>query len=239
MSGRVVLISVAAFLWAFPVGAACQQDPSPSCPRVESLKAPDDVAKEYAQAVVRALRKNWNGDYASPKAWYLVADIVILRDGELNGAHVVQSSGDRLTDQTATDTIHSSSPFASLPASLHQDCLTVGLQFGYGPRGGVTITSFDGVYRVGVGISPPRAIFSPDPAYSKEAEAAKYQGVCVLSLIIDPDGNPRDIKVVRHLEMGLDEKAIEAVTQWKFQPAMKDGRPVAVAINIEVNFRLR
>lgn len=95
-----------------------------------------------------------------------------------------------------------------------------------------------GVFRVGGGVSAPRAVFQPDPEYSEEARKAKYQGVCVLWLIVGPDGRPRDIRVTRTLGLGLDEKAIEAVKQWKFEPALKDGRPVAVQINVEVSFRL-
>jgi TonB family protein len=56
----------------------------------------------------------------------------------------------------------------------------------------------------------------------------------VLWLIVGPDGTPRDIKVARALGMGLDQKAIEAVRNWKFEPALKDGKPVAVQINVEV-----
>jgi len=95
-----------------------------------------------------------------------------------------------------------------------------------------------GVFRVGGGVSAPKAIYNPDPEYSEEARKAKYQGTCVLSLIVGPDGKPRDIRVARSLGLGLDQKAIEAVNQWKFEPAQKDGRPVAVAINVEVQFRL-
>jgi periplasmic protein TonB len=107
---------------------------------------------------------------------------------------------------------------------------------GVGPgRGGGT---GGGVFRVGGGVSAPRPVFTPDPEYSEEARKAKYQGTCVLWLIVGPDGKPRDIKVSRTLGLGLDEKAIEAVKQWKFEPAMKDGKPVAVQINVEVSFRL-
>jgi periplasmic protein TonB len=95
-----------------------------------------------------------------------------------------------------------------------------------------------GVFRVGGGVSAPKAIYNPDPEYSEEARKAKFQGTCVLSLIVGPDGKPRDIRVARSLGLGLDEKAIEAVNMWKFEPAQKDGRPVAVAINVEVQFRL-
>lgn len=95
-----------------------------------------------------------------------------------------------------------------------------------------------GVYRVGGGVSAPRALFSPAPKYSDEASRARFQGTCLLSLIVGPDGLPRDIRVAQSLGMGLDEKAIEAVKQWRFQPALKDGKPVAVAVTIQVEFRL-
>jgi TonB family protein len=107
---------------------------------------------------------------------------------------------------------------------------------GVGPGRGGGIGG--GVFRVGGGVSAPRALDTPDPEYSEEARKAKYQGTCVLWLIVGPDGKPRDIKVARALGMGLDQKAIEAVRNWKFEPAMKDGKPVAVQINVEVNFRL-
>lgn len=84
----------------------------------------------------------------------------------------------------------------------------------------------------------PRVIYSPDPEYSEKARQAKFQGVCVLSLVVDTDGIPQDIKVARSLGMGLDEKAIEAVKNWRFEPARKDGVPVAVKVNVEVAFRL-
>jgi TonB family protein len=107
---------------------------------------------------------------------------------------------------------------------------------GVGPGRGGGIGG--GIFRVGGGVSAPKALFAPDPEYSEEARKAKYQGTCVLWLIVGPDGRPRDIRIARSLGLGLDEKAIEAVKQWKFEPAMKDGKPVAVQINVEVDFRL-
>ena len=107
---------------------------------------------------------------------------------------------------------------------------------GFGPgHGGGT---GGGAFRVGGGVSAPKAIYAPDPEYSEEARKAKYQGVCVLWLIVGPDGRPHDIRPARTLGLGLDEKAIEAVKNWRFEPAMKDGKPVAVMINVEVSFRL-
>jgi TonB family protein len=95
-----------------------------------------------------------------------------------------------------------------------------------------------GIYRVGGGVSAPRAIFAPDPEYSDEARKAKYQGTVILWVIIGADGRPRELKVARSLGMGLDQKALEAVRNWRFEPAMKDNQPVAVQVNIEINFRL-
>jgi TonB family protein len=95
-----------------------------------------------------------------------------------------------------------------------------------------------GAYRVGGSITAPKPTYAPDPEYSEEARKAKYQGTCVLWLVVDADGLPQKIKVQRALGMGLDEEAIKAVQRWRFQPATKDGQPVPVMINVEVNFRL-
>jgi periplasmic protein TonB len=94
------------------------------------------------------------------------------------------------------------------------------------------------VYRVGGGVTAPRLIYGPEPEYSEEARKSKYQGTVVLWLILRADGRPHDIRVSRSLGMGLDEKAVEAIRQWKFEPARKDGIPVAVQISVEVSFRL-
>src|SRR5215472_6213671 len=115
-----------------------------------------------------------------------------------------------------------------------------GLGGGFGGGVGIGIGGgySGGVFRVGGGVSAPRAIYKPDPEYSPEDRQAKYQGTVVLSLIVAPDGRAHGLRVVRSLGMGLDEKAIEAVREWRFEPARKDGKPVAVAVDVEVNFRL-
>jgi protein TonB len=108
---------------------------------------------------------------------------------------------------------------------------------GYGPGSGGNAGG--GMYRVGGGISAPVPVVWPEAEFSDEARRAKYQGVCLVSLIVDAQGNPQNPRIVRPLGMGLDEKALEAVRKYKFKPALKDGRtPVPVMITIEVNFRL-
>jgi len=107
---------------------------------------------------------------------------------------------------------------------------------GFGP--GTGGNTGGGVYRIGGGVSAPIPIFTPEAEFSDEARRAKYQGVVLISLIVDSQGNPQNPRVVRPLGMGLDEKALEAVRKYKFKPAMKEGKPVPVMMSIEVNFRL-
>jgi TonB family protein len=95
-----------------------------------------------------------------------------------------------------------------------------------------------GAYRVGNGVTAPVVLYKKEPEYSEEARKAKYQGTVVLYIEVDPSGRAVNPRVVRSLGLGLDEKAMEAVRQWKFKPGYRDGKPVTVAATIEVNFRL-
>lgn len=106
--------------------------------------------------------------------------------------------------------------------------------FGPGEGGGIG----GGVYRIGGEVSSPQLIYKIEPEYSEMARKAKFQGTVVLFAIVDTDGIAKDIKVVHPLGLGLDEKAIEAIRQWRFRPGMKNGKSVAVFVTIEVNFRL-
>ena len=108
---------------------------------------------------------------------------------------------------------------------------------GFGP--GTGGNAGGGLYHVGGGISAPVPINQVEAEFSDEARRAKYQGVCLIQMIVDAHGMPQDPRVVRPLGMGLDQKALEAVRKYRFKPAMKDGRiPVPVMITVEVNFRL-
>ena len=93
------------------------------------------------------------------------------------------------------------------------------------------------VHRVGGSVVPPVAIYTPDPQFSEEAREAKASGKVVVSLVVDRDGQPQNVHVIRGAGMGLDEKAVEAVQQYRFKPATQDGKPVPVYLNIEVNFQ--
>jgi len=109
-----------------------------------------------------------------------------------------------------------------------------GAGFGPGEGGGIG----GGVYRAGGGVSNPIPLFKIDPEYSEEARKAKYSGTVILYIEVDTTGHARNLKVVKGIGLGLDEKAMEAVNKWRFKPGMKDGKPVVVAAHVEVNFRL-
>ena len=88
------------------------------------------------------------------------------------------------------------------------------------------------------GVTKPVPTFKPDPVYTPQAKKAKIQGTVVLRVTVEPDGTVGDVKIIRSLDKGLDQAAVDAVTTWKFKPATKDGKPIAVETSIEVNFRL-
>jgi TonB family protein len=120
--------------------------------------------------------------------------------------------------------------------SGHNGGLGSGDGSGLGP--GTAGGTGGGVYHVGGGVSAPTVLSAVDPEYSDEGRRAKYTGIVVVALVVDAQGSPQNVHVVRHLGMGLDEKAVEAVRQYKFKPAEYQGRPVPVEVNIEVNFRI-
>jgi TonB family protein len=94
-----------------------------------------------------------------------------------------------------------------------------------------------GVFRVG-GVTTPQLVQKAEPEYTEEARAAKYQGTVVLYVEVGPDGMAHNMRVLRGLGLGLDQKAIDAVGKWQFKPGLRNGVPVTVQATVEVNFRL-
>ncbi len=94
------------------------------------------------------------------------------------------------------------------------------------------------IYSVKDTTTPPSLVAKVEPGYTEEAKDAKIEGTCYLSVVISEEGIAEDIRVEESLDSGLDQKAIEAVEQWRFSPGKKDGKPVRVAAKIEINFRL-
>lgn len=115
-------------------------------------------------------------------------------------------------------------------------------QYEQGPasaaNSGKSAAPHSGVLKVDYPVHPPRARSMPEPKYAETARLMRYQGTVVLWLVVNEQGLPREITIDRALGLGLDETAVEAVSKWRFDPATKDGQPVAARINVEVNFRL-
>ncbi len=106
---------------------------------------------------------------------------------------------------------------------------------GLGPRDGGGVDFSGGAAG---GVVAPVVLFKVEPEFSEEARKAKYQGTVVLTIEVGEDGKPRGFRVVQSLGLGLDEKAVEAVSRWRFKPATRNGKPVRAPATIEVNFRL-
>jgi TonB family protein len=95
-----------------------------------------------------------------------------------------------------------------------------------------------GIYDVGGSVRPPIVIHQADPKYAEAARNAKLSGNVVISLVVGTDGKPYNVQVARGLGHGLDEQAVEAVQQYRFKPATRNGEPVAAYLNVEVNFQI-
>jgi TonB family protein len=104
--------------------------------------------------------------------------------------------------------------------------------------GSVKLARAAHVYRIGKDVSAPVLISKVEPEYTKAARKAKIAGTVHLSAIITKNGHARKVHVTKGIDPGLNANAVKAITQWRFHPAMRKGKPVAVHVNIEVNFRL-
>jgi TonB family protein len=95
------------------------------------------------------------------------------------------------------------------------------------------------IYKPGNGVTPPRLLKDVKPQYTREAKDAKIQGIVYLDGVVETDGSVGDVVVTRSLDAGLDEEAIKAVKQWKYEPGTKDGKPVRVQVSFEMTFTPR
>jgi len=107
---------------------------------------------------------------------------------------------------------------------------------GVGP--GTGGNSGGGPMHIGGSVRPPAVLYSVEPEFSEEARKAKFSGNVQVYLWVDEHGNPSHVRVARGVGMGLDEKAVEAVRQYKFKPAMQNGKPVKVDLYVDVNFQI-
>jgi periplasmic protein TonB len=95
------------------------------------------------------------------------------------------------------------------------------------------------VYKPGAGVSAPVVVKEVRPQYTPDAKDAKTQGTVLVECVVQADGTIGDVKVLKSLDAGLDQEAIKAVRQWRFEPGTKDGKPVPVMVTLEMTFTLR
>jgi TonB family protein len=191
-----------------------------------------DFAPYFHDSVLPSLRRSWHSvvrekGFAPATPLKLAAEFTVHKDGTLDELKVAESSGDAEADQAALDAIRNTSPLAALPAEFKGESLKLRCR----------MDAFFPFYADGITppqVIPPQAV----PEYTDKARRKHVEGTVLLSLLVATDGKPTNIKVIRPLGSGLDERAVETVEKWRFHPAMKDGNPVAQTISVEISFRL-
>jgi TonB family protein len=172
---------------------------------------------------------------------YVPVDLQIGTDGKPTGI-AIRPTIDKTLAEAAIEAAHAwtfqTGTISGVPevssATILLECRGPGIL----PVGNSPASPSGSIVRVGGGVSQPSVLFKVDPGYSEEARKAKLSGEVLLSVVVDSEGRPQDIHVVKALGMGLDEEALVAVRQWRFTPGKKDGNPVNVRATIAVNFRL-
>lgn len=221
---------------------------------LNQVKDPDALGF-YPNEVLVGVRSKWYPQIrelqksTGRKQGITVIEIEIGRDGLLGRMTRVGSAGDDSLDAAASQAISSSAPFAPLPGAYHEKALKMRMHFGYdqpasakapfcdGPNWGAHPAAY-ALHHVGNGVTPPKATYSPDPEYSEQARREKYMSVVRIAGTVDPQGAFTDLCLAQAAGAELDEKAMEAVRTWKFEPATLGEEPVAVRVNVEVTFRL-
>jgi len=95
------------------------------------------------------------------------------------------------------------------------------------------------IYAVAGDVKAPKPVYAPNPSYTESALRAKKQGSIALAIVITPEGDVQNVEVCKHLEPSLDQRAVETVSRWKFDPATKEGKPVGVHVTVDVSFSTR
>jgi TonB family protein len=214
-----------------------------------------DALDFYTIGILERIRSKWYPQIPAlqksmgRKRGTTLIEFEIGRDGSLRNMKTVESAADASLDSAASEAISSSVPFAQLPQAYHEKALHLRMHFGYdqpgsteapfcnGPNWGAHTAAYS-LHQLGEGATPPKTTYDHEPEYSEQARRDKYSSVVHIAGTVDPQGTFTDLCVSESAGEGLDEKAMEAVRTWKFEPATLQGEPVAARINVEVTFRL-
>ena len=189
---------------------------------IEASLSTESITEENANAALARIFLNSKDQFADlvPAFWNpCVAEGISGKNEACRfSAEMVAVPGMNAPPQATTSSAAAQTPAMSPPSSTSASVLQP--------------------FKVGPGMKPPKPIFQPEPSFSEIARKAKFQGVVTLGLMVDKDGFPKNIHIKSPLGAGLDAQAVQTVGTWKFEPAMKDGQPVAVAVAVEVDFHL-
>ena len=242
-----------------PVAAGSSQIIGERVPNVSGFevlsKSTPMELRNYPFRVLAGVRNKWYPqimDLKKSANWKRAStgiEFDINRDGSVGNLRTIESSGDTSLDAAASQAILSATPFPVLPETYPGQTLRFRYHFGYdqpvspeapmcnGPNLGAHPADYV-VRNVGNGIAPPHPTYSPDPEYSEAARKMRYQSRVRIAGTVDREGTFTDLCVLVPAGGGLDEKAMAAVKSWRFEPATLEGGPVAVRINVEVDFKL-
>ena len=219
-----------------------------------------DLDSYIRYGVVPYLRGAWNDrtllayERVTGKRGEIIVDFDVVQDGAVSNLIVSTPSNDPDIDEAASAAVAKSSPYDPLPKEFPAQYLRLRCHFFYNPgkfirleivganhQAGDLVTSNrnSAYFEPGPNrIIPPSVTYSPAPEFSEAARKAKVSGIVILRLTVNSSGNVSEVKVLRGLGYGLNEKATEAVHQWRFNPATKNGDPVQAEIAVQVIFRL-
>jgi TonB family protein len=203
---------------------------------------------EYTDGMLISIRAGWYPRILSlpdPPAGQreTIIEVHIRRNGTIGHMGRRSSTGSRAQNKAAWDVVRAAAPFRPLPAELQKDkVLKLRFHFNYNlPQADerpVCGPPPPGTFKVNSEVTPPRVQSSPDPEFSELARQDKNQGEAEFRLTVAEDGQVRDVCVSRSLGEGLDEKAVAAIRNWKFEPGTKQGKPVPVRISVTTDFHL-
>ncbi len=163
----------------------------------------------------------------------VVLSVTVDKTGKVSNIDVL--SGPKELAQAAIDAVKQ---WEYEPPAQAPVLTTVTVNFTLGEDTAPAPQPLGEIYRVGGDVSAPKPIFKPEPPYTKEARKDKIQGSVQLSLVVDAEGKVTEAWVVKALDPGLDQSALRTVRTWKFQPAMRNGKPVPVRVTVETEFKL-
>lgn len=219
------------------------------------IKSPNEL-RFYPNRVLARVRHQWYArihelqQSIGGKQGATILEFEIEKDGSIGHLKTIESTNDTALDMASSEAITSAAPFPPLPQTYQDKTLKMRMHFGYdrpvspdapscrGPNWGAH-TEVRLLRQAGDGgVAAPKAVHSPDPEYSEQARREKYMSTVMIAGTVDPQGTFTDLCVATAAGEGLDERAMETVSGWRFEPATLEGNPVPVRIRVEVTFSL-